>query len=190
MWKKIALAVAVLLVALAVVIATRPATFRVSRSTVVAAPAEALYARIADFHAWQAWSPWEGLDPSMKREFAGPASGTGAEYGWSGNDEVGKGRMTVTEARRGERVAIRLEFIEPFASVNETEFALAPAAGGTRVEWTMTGHNDFVGKAFGLFVDVEKMVGADFEKGLAKMKALAEASVAPPAAVPAAATAR
>jgi hypothetical protein len=174
-WKKILLAVALLVVAAAAFVSIQPSTFRVSRAAVMAAPADALYARIADFHAWQAWSPWERLDPAQRREITGAPSGKGAVYFWSGNDQVGEGRMTIVDARPGELAKIDLEFIEPWQSRNETEFRLLPDAAGTRVEWTMVGHSGFVEKAMGILMDWDAMIGADFEKGLASMKALAEA---------------
>jgi len=182
MWKRIVLVLAVLLAVLLVVIATRPSTYRVERSATAAAPAEVVYAQIADFHRWAAWSPWEKLDPGMKRTFDGAAVGEGAGYSWSGNDKVGEGRMTVTAARPGEQVVIRLEFLKPWASTSTTSFRLAPDGGGTRVTWSMEGHNDLMGKAATLFMDMDKMIGADFERGLAQLAAAAEAAKAAPAA--------
>jgi hypothetical protein len=114
MWKKILLAVAVLVVAAVAYVAIQPSTFRVARAAVIAAPAAVVYAQVADFHAWQAWSPWEKLDPDQRREISGPPSGTGAVYFWSGNDQVGEGRMTIVEARPGELVGIKLEFLKPW----------------------------------------------------------------------------
>jgi len=184
MWKRILLALAVLLAILLVVVATRPSTYRVERSATAAAPADVVYAQIADFHRWAAWSPWEKLDPGMKKTFEGPAMGQGAGYHWSGNDKVGEGSMTVTSARPGEQVVIRLEFLKPWASTNTTTFQLAPEGGGTRVAWIMEGHNDFMGKAVTLFMDMDKMIGADFERGLAQLKSVAEAETAKGAPAP------
>ena len=175
MWKRIAIALVVLVAILLVVVATRPSTFRVERSARAVAPAEAVYAQIADFHRWAAWSPWEKLDPGMKKTFEGPAMGEGAAYAWAGNDKVGEGRMTITSARPGEEVVIRLEFLKPWASTSTATFRLAPDGGGTKVTWTMEGHNDLLGKAASLFMDVDKMIGADFERGLAAMKQVSEA---------------
>jgi len=175
MWKKILAAVAILVVAAVAYVAIQPSTFRVARAAVIASPAEVVYAQIADFRAWQAWSPWEKLDPNQRREHSGAPSGKGAVYFWSGNDQVGEGRMTIVEARPGELVGIKLEFIKPWQSVNETEFRLTPEAGGTRVEWSMVGHNGFVEKAKGIFMDWDAMIGTDFAKGLAAMQEIAEA---------------
>jgi hypothetical protein len=175
MWKKVLLAVALLVVAAIAYVAIQPSTFRVARAAVIAAPADVVYAQVADFRAWQAWSPWEKLDPNQRREHSGAPSGKGAVYFWSGNDQVGEGRMTIVEARPADLVSIQLEFIKPSQSVNETEFRLLPDAGGTRVEWSMVGHNGFVEKAMGVFMNWDALIGADFEKGLAAMKGVAEA---------------
>jgi hypothetical protein len=118
----------------------------------------------------------------MKTTYAGPVAAAGSSYAWTGNDKVGEGRMTIVEAKPGERVRIRLEFIKPFASTNSTEFEFAPKAGGTQITWTMVGQNGFVGKAFSVFMDMDKMIGNDFDKGLSQLKAVAEAEKAPAAA--------
>ncbi|WP_437758920.1 SRPBCC family protein [Sorangium sp. So ce1389] len=163
-----------------IAVMTRPPTFRVERSATVAAPAEVVYAHVVDFHAWQGWSPWERLDPSMQKTYGGPASGTGASYAWSGNDDVGEGKMTITDAKQPSNVTIRLEFIKPIEATNTTTFAFAPAPGGTKVTWAMEGENSFIGKAFGMFMDMDKMIGADFERGLGAMKQIVESKAAPP----------
>jgi hypothetical protein len=170
MLKKIAIGVAALLAVLAIVIATRPSTYTVKRSATIAAPADVIFAKIADFHGWEAWSPWDKLDPAMKRTFDGPASGSGAIYAWTGNDDVGEGRMTIIESRPNEHVGIRLEFLKPFAATSTTTFDLAAAGALVTVTWTMVGNNDFMGKAFTLFMDMDKMIGTDFEKGLSSLK--------------------
>lgn len=182
MLKKIGLAVAALIATVATVVASRPAHYKVARSTVVLAPAAAVYAQVADFHRWEKWSPWEKLDSGMQKVYSGADGAPGAAYAWKGNDKVGEGRMTLLDARPG-AIAIRLEFVKPFASSCATGFQLSPDGGGTRVTWTMEGDNDFIGKAFTLFLDMDKMIGGDFERGLASLKALAEADQ--PAAVPA-----
>lgn len=170
MLKKIGIVVAVLLVLLIGVIATRPADFKVTRSKTIAAPPEAVYAHISDFHRWQQWSPWEHLDPAMKREFSGAPAGKGAVYSWAGNKEVGEGRMTITDARPSEQVVIRLEFLEPFAMTNTTDFVLTPTGqGGTNVTWSMSGRNTFLSKGMSLFMNMDRMIGNDFEAGLAKL---------------------
>jgi len=162
------------------VASTRPAQFKVERGLSMAVPPEAAYAQVVDFHAWERWSPWAKLDPAMKTEFGGPASGPGATYRWVGNDKVGEGRMTITEAQPPSRVAIKLEFLKPFAATSDTVFAFAPeGAAGARVTWTMSGTNDLMGKVFSLFMDMDKEVGKDFEKGLAQLAA-ASATAPPP----------
>lgn len=171
MLKKIALALVVILAVLVVVIATRPAEFRLSRSRTIQAPPELAHSYVNDFHRWQAWSPWEKLDPGMKRAHSGAPSGTGAVYHWAGNRDVGEGRMTITDSQPARTVTIRLEFLKPFAATHTTQFDLAPSGTGTHVTWTMTGHNNFLAKAFSLVMDMEKMVGPDFEKGLANLDA-------------------
>ena len=175
MLKKLLLAVAVLLVGLVAVIATRPAEFAIERSAKMSAPADVVYAQLTDFHRWSAWSPWEKLDPAMKRELSGPESGVGASYGWKGNDAVGEGRMIITEAKPDERVAVTLEFFKPFAAVSTLRFTIKPEGDASAVTWRMEGKNDFLGKAVSLVMDHEKLVGRDFERGLASLKALAEA---------------
>ncbi len=153
--------------------ATRPDHFRLERSTVIAAPPETIRPLIADFRAWRDWSPWEGKDPSMKRTLSGAEAGVGAVYGWEGNGQVGTGRMEIVEdAPR--RVAIKLDFLKPFEAHNLAEFTLAPEAAGTRVTWAMSGPQPFVAKLMSLVFSMERMVGPDFEAGLANLKRRAE----------------
>ena len=171
------IAVFVILAAVAVllaVVATRPDQFRIERSTTIAAPPEVIFPLVSDFHQWARWSPWEKLDPAMKKTFSGAPAGVGAGYAWDGNSKAGAGRMSMTESKPSERVAIQLEFLRPMQATNLTEFALKPAAGGAAVNWAMSGHNNFMTKAFGLFVNIEKLVGKDFEEGLASLKRLSE----------------
>jgi hypothetical protein len=175
MLKKILIGLAVAILALAGIISTRPSQFAVQRSATIQAPADIAFAMVNDFHRWGEWSPWDKLDPNMKRTFTGAKAGLDAMYEWSGNDKVGEGRMTVVESKANELVKIRLEFIEPFASINTTQFAFAPEGEGTKVTWRMEGKNDFIGKAFSLFMDMDAMIGKDFENGLAAMKSGAEA---------------
>ncbi|MDX2223695.1 MAG: SRPBCC family protein [Rhodospirillaceae bacterium] len=169
-------AVAALAVAgLLVYAATRPDTFRVSRATVIAAPAEAIFPLINDFRGWASWSPWETKDPAMKKSLSGAERGPGAAYAWEGNNDVGSGRMEITESTPQRRVVIDLSFTRPMKARNTVELALEPEAGGTRVDWVMHGPSPFMSKLFGIFVNIDRMVGKDFEAGLAKLKALAEA---------------
>ena len=141
---------------------------------------------MADFHRWEAWSPWAKLDPNMQTAYSGSDGAVGSSYGWTGNSEVGEGRMTIVEARPPDSLAIRLEFLKPWKSTSSTRFEFAQLASGTRITWTMDGENNFVGKAFSLVSNLDRMIGTDFERGLASLKAVAEsqaraASVAVPA---------
>ncbi len=171
MFKKILIGLAVAIVALGGFIATRADTFSVERSATIKAPADIVFAKVNDFHRWSEWSPWENRDPNMKRSFTGANAGLDAIYEWSGNKEVGTGRMTIQESKPNELVRIQLEFIEPWPGISTTRFAFAPAGEeSTTVTWKMEGKNNFVGKAFSLLMDMDKMIGKDFEQGLAKMK--------------------
>jgi uncharacterized protein YndB with AHSA1/START domain len=178
--KRIGLGLVAVVLLFVIVVMTRPPTFRIERSATVAAPPEAVYAQVADFRAWRRWSPWEGLDPALKRTYDGPAAGTGASYAWSGNDEAGEGKMTITGAEAPSNITVRVEFIKPFEATNTAKFTFVPAPGGTKVTWAMEGENGFIGKAFGMLMDMDKMVGADFEKGLGAMKQIVESKVTPP----------
>lgn len=152
---------------------TRPDHFRLERSTVIAAPPETIRPLIADFRAWRDWSPWEAKDPAMKRTLSGAEAGVGAIYGWEGNGQVGTGRMEIVEdAPR--RVAIKLDFLRPFEAHNRAEFTLAPEAAGTRVTWAMSGPQPYIAKLMSLVFSMERMVGPDFEAGLAALKRRAE----------------
>lgn len=175
---KILAVVAVLVVVLVVVIAMRPSHFRIVRTATIAAPPEAVFEQVNDFRNWQAWSPWEKKDPAMRRTYEGPPAGRGAVYAWAGNKEVGEGRMTLTESRTAELVRIRLDFLKPFAATHETEFTFEPRGEQTHVTWAMTGRNAFAAKAFCMFMDMDKMVGGDFEQGLAAMKTVTEGQAA------------
>ena len=185
MIKKILAAVAIAIVLFLGYAATRPSQYRVARSASVNAPASVVYQQVSDFHRWEAWSPWEKLDSAMKKTFSGPESGKGAGYAWAGNAKVGEGKMAILDAEPDRRVEIRLEFIKPFAGVSQTVFAFAPKGEATEVTWAMAGTNNFVAKVFGVFMDLDKAIGGDFERGLANLKAVSEAQK--PAARPAAA---
>lgn len=174
--RKLLVGVGAVVALLLLVVVTRPSTFHIERSTTIAAPPDAAFAQVNDFRAWNAWSPYEKLDPDMKKTFEGPAAGVGSSYGWSGNDKAGEGRMTITTSDAPSRIAIRLEFSRPFAATNTATFTFAPQGSGTKVTWAMDGANGFVAKAFSLFVDMDMLVGGDFERGLAAMKAIVEGS--------------
>ena len=151
-------------------------TYTVERSATIDAPAARIYEQIADFHKWRSWSPWEGLDPELQRTHAGPESGTGAVYSWSGNRKAGQGRMEITDATEPSRVLIDLVFEKPWKARNDTRFTIAPEGSGSRVTWTMTGKKTLMTKVMGVVKSMDALVGPDFEKGLARLKATAERS--------------
>lgn len=153
--------------------ASRPSHTHIERTARLEAPTDSLFALINDFRLWSKWSPYEQNDPGLRRTFAGAAAGSGAEYSWSGDGKAGSGRMTILESRPGERVSIKLEFFKPFKSTNQAYFNISPIAAGTQVTWGMDCENPFPFKVFGIFVDVDKMVGKDFEAGLANLEAAA-----------------
>jgi hypothetical protein len=168
--------VAIAVAIFAVFVAIQPSDFRITRTGTVAAPAADVFGQVNDLHNWQAWSPWAKRDPAMKQNYEGAPAGTGASYSWSGNKEVGEGRMTITESRLNELVRIKLEFLKPFKATNTAEFTFKQDGQQTTVTWSMAGQRNFVLKAFGLFMNMDKMIGGDFEKGLASMKSVTEAS--------------
>ena len=176
MIKRILIGLAIVVVLLVVFIALQPSTYRVERSTTMNAAAPVVFAQVNDFHKWNAWSPWAKLDPAMKQTFEGAPAGSGAVYAWTGNSEVGEGRMTITESHPSDLIKIKLEFIKPFAANSNTVFTFKPEGNQTKVTWTMDGDKNFIAKAFQLFMNIDKMVGGDFEKGLAQMKSVAEAA--------------
>jgi hypothetical protein len=175
MFKKILIGLAVIVAVFAVIVALQPSEFRIVRSAAISAPAPEVFAQVNDFHNWQAWSPWAKLDPAAKATFEGSPAGTGAIFRWAGNKEVGEGSMTITESRPSELIKIKLEFLKPFAATNSAEFTFKPEGNQTVVTWSMEGRNNFIAKAFCLFMNMDKMVGGQFEKGLASMKSVAEA---------------
>jgi len=174
MLEKIALGFAILLAALVGLIALQPSTFSVERAALIAAPPDLVYRHIHDLRAMDVWSPWVKLDPKLELAYTGPASGVGAGSSWEG-PEMGKGRLTITAVRPPRRIEMELEMIEPMAATNQIVFTLAPEGSATRTRWRMEGSQGFVAKAFGLVMDMDTMVGGEFAKGLASLKALAEA---------------
>lgn len=174
MFTKLMIAAAVIVAGVLVLAATRPDSLRVQRTATIAAPPEKIFPHIDDLHAWGAWSPWEKKDPGMQRTYSGAASGKGAVYAWNGNGEVGKGRMEIVEAVPPSRVTIQLDFESPFEGHNVARFLLEPSGTATKVTWTMEGPTRFIGKLVGLFLNMDRMIGDDFESGLASLKALAE----------------
>lgn len=173
MLAKIGLGVLALVTLLLIVIVTQPPTFHVERSTTIEAPPEVVFAQINDLHQWSNWNPFEKVDPTIKMTYEGLSSGVGASYHYVGG-QMGEGRMTITGVRPNERVAVKAEFIKPMAAVNDIEFTLEPAGEGVTVTWAMSGDNTFIGKAISLFIDMDEMVGTEFEKGLVDLKRLSE----------------
>jgi uncharacterized protein YndB with AHSA1/START domain len=175
MFKKILLVIVVLIAVLAVAVQLQPSAFSVTRTGAIGAPAEKVFELVNDFHNWETWSPWAKLDPAAKYTFSGSPSGNGAIYAWAGNSDVGEGRMTITASEPFTRIGIELAFIKPFPSTAQNDFHFASKDNGTEVTWTMSGDNNFLSKAFCLFMGgMDKMIGPDFEKGLALMKSAAE----------------
>jgi len=172
---KILFGVAVIAVGFVAVVALQPSQYRVARSATIAAPPPAVFAQVDDFHKWGAWNPWAKIDPAMKQGYEGAPAGAGAMYWWAGNKEVGEGRMTLIESRPSEVIRIKLEFLKPFAATSIAEFTFRPAGERTAVTWSMAGDVNFMAKAIHLFMDMDKMIGGNFEKGLADMKSVVEA---------------
>ena len=172
----ILITIAVIIVVLIIVVALRPSEFHVTRSATMSAPPAVVFAHVNDFHKWEAWSPWAKIDLACKYTYAGSPAGVGAIFSWAGNKKVGEGRMTILESRPSEFIRINLEFLKPFKATNTSEFTFKAEGGQTVVTWTMLGKNNFIFKAFSLFMDCDTMVGRDFEKGLAAMKSVAEAA--------------
>jgi uncharacterized protein YndB with AHSA1/START domain len=157
-------------------VASRPSEFRVARTATIDAPVPVVFAQVNDFHRWAAWSPYDKRDQAMRKTYEGAPAGTGAIYAWAGNKEVGEGRSTITESRPNELIRIRLEFARPFKATSTAEFTFRPEGDRTAVTWSLTGRNNFMVKAIGLFMDMDRMIGGDFEQGLAQMKSVAEAA--------------
>ncbi|MCM5679746.1 SRPBCC family protein [Schlegelella sp. S2-27] len=174
MLKTLAGIVAALFIGVLIYAATLPDTFRIERSTTIDAPPATVHPYINDFHRWTAWSPWEKKDPAMQRTHSGAPAGKGAVYAWDGNSDVGQGRMEIVESNEPSRVQIQLDFLKPFEAHNTAEFTLAPAGSGTLVTWSMHGPAPYLSKLMQVFVSMDRMVGPDFEAGLANLKRVAE----------------
>lgn len=175
MLKITVIVIAVVIVAVLGYAASRPDTFRVERSISINAPAQKIYPLISDLHNWLVWSPYEKKDPSMQRTFSDNSSGVGARYAWDGNSDIGAGSMEITDAVAPEKIGIRLQFLRPFKATNRAEFVLQPQDGATRLTWAMSGEANLVSKVMGLFFDMDRMIGQDFEAGLAELKRIGEA---------------
>ena len=174
MIKTIAIVVVVLLAALLIYAATKPDSFRIERATTIKAPPEKIFPLINDFHQWEAWSPWEKIDPALKRTYAGADNGKGAVYEWNGNKDIGQGRMEITESTPASKVALRLDFVKPFEAHNTVEFTLVPQGDSTTITQAMYGPSPYMSKLMTIFFSMEKMVGEKYEEGLANLKAIAE----------------
>ncbi|HXF10925.1 MAG TPA: SRPBCC family protein [Desulfuromonadaceae bacterium] len=165
-------AVGIILVFLVIFIAGRPEEFKVTRTATIPAPPATVFAQVNDLRAWEAWSPWAKLDPNAKSTYEGPGSGVGSIMRWSGNNKIGEGAMTIVDSQPDRLVRFKLEFLRPFKATNTAEFVFMPEGPGTRVTWSMFGCNNLGSKIFGLLMDCEKIVGKDFDKGLAGLKSV------------------
>lgn len=174
MLKKIFLGLLIALAIFAVVAAMQPDEMQVTRTATINAPAEKIFEQVNNLRNWNAWSPWAKLDPNAKETFEGPEAGVGAVMRWAGNFDVGEGSMTITQSRPAELVQFKLDFVKPMQGTNMAEFAFKPVGNGTEVTWSMSGKKNFMAKAMSLIFNCEKMVGEQFEKGLANLKGLAE----------------
>ena len=167
---EIAIAIAIVLI----LAATKPDAFRIERSVTINAPAEKVFALVNDFQQWRGWSPWENKDPDLKRTYSGAERGKGAVYAWEGNKNVGSGRMEILDATSPSKVVIKLDFLAPFEAHNTAEFTMLPQGNATNVHWVMHGPAQFISKVMQVFFSLDKMIGKDFEAGLAKLKTVAE----------------
>jgi hypothetical protein len=165
----IGIGVGLLIVAFIAFVATRPTDYRVERSAVFCAPPSAVFPIINDLHQWSHWSPYDYRDPNMQKTYSGAAAGPGASYAWNGNGQVGEGRLTISDSQPNELVAMDLEFTRPFKCHNLVQFTMTPVEGGTRVSWIMDGKNTLVSKAMSLVMNMDKMIGSDFERGLSNL---------------------
>lgn len=174
MIKMIVIGVVVLIAVLAFVVSRQPEEYSVTRSLLINAPASTIFAEVNDFHRWENWSPWAKLDPNAKTEFSGAPSGTGSVMAWDGNHEVGKGSLTITQSVASSLIRMRLDFIKPMPGVSESVFQFQEQGGQTLVTWSMSGKNNFIGKAMNLIIDCEKIIGGYYETGLSNLKTLTE----------------
>ena len=170
----VAVVVVVAVAALLVYAATRPDSFRVERAATIKAPPEKIFAQVNEFKSWTAWSPWEKIDPALKRSYSGPPGGKGAAYAWEGNKDVGSGRMEITESTAPSKIVIRLDFLKPFEAHNTAEFTFVREGDATGVTWAMHGPSPYMSKLIGLFFSMDRMVGGMFEQGLANLKKSSE----------------
>ena len=170
----IAVVIAIIIAIVLILAMTKPDTFRVERAATVNAPAEKVFPLISDFRQWMNWSPWEGRDPAMKRSYSGAERGKGAVYAWEGNKNVGCGCMEILEASSPSKIVIKLDFLKPFEAHNTAEFTMLPQGGATSVVWVMHGPAPFMSKVMHVFMNMDRMIGKDFEAGLANLKTISE----------------
>ena len=170
----IAVVLAIIIAIVLISASNKPDTFRIQRAAVMNAPAEKIFPLIADFHQWLDWSPWEGRDPALKRTYSGTERGKGAVYAWDGNKNVGSGRMEILEASSPSKVVIKLDFLKPFEAHNTAEFTMLPQGGATNATWVMHGPAPFMSKVMQVFMNMDRMIGKDFEAGLTNLKAVSE----------------
>jgi uncharacterized protein YndB with AHSA1/START domain len=170
----IAVVLAIFIAIVLISAARKPDTFRIERAATLKAPAEKIFPLIADFHQWLNWSPWEGRDPALKRTYSGAERGKGAVYAWDGNKNVGSGRMEILEASSPSKIVIKLDFLKPFEAHNTAEFTMLPQGGATNVIWAMHGPAPFMSKVMQVFMNMDRMIGKDFEAGLFNLKAVSE----------------
>lgn len=182
MFKKILIALIVIAGVFAVIVARQPAHFRIERSATVSAPPAVVFGQVNDLHKWEAWSPWAKLDPNAKTTFEGPTAGVGAGMSWSGNNQVGVGRMTITDSHPNDLIRFKMEFQKPFKATDTAEFTFKPEGRETLVTWSMSGENNFLSKAVSLVMNCDKMVGGQFEKGLASLNTVSQTAKPAPAA--------
>jgi len=174
MIKLLCIGFAAIVLILAIVIALQPSAFRITRSAAFDAPPTVVFDRVNDLHHWNEWSPWARMDPNASYTFTGPNAGPGARLAWAGNKQVGEGRMTITQSEPGERIVMKLEFLKPFTATHTTEFTFAPEGDQTRMTWSMSGKNSFVGKAVSLVMNCDKMIGRQFDDGFANLRSIVE----------------
>jgi carbon monoxide dehydrogenase subunit G len=176
MLKKILIALAALVLIFVVIVALQPSDFQMARSATIAAPQQAVFAQVNDFHKWDAWSPWAKLDPNAKIGFEGPPEGQGTVMTWSGNSEVGEGKMTLTESRPYDLIKTKVDMVKPIAGSSISEFTFKPEGDQTSVTWSMAAHHNFLHKALCLISGGKRMMGGLMDKGLAQLKTVAEST--------------
>jgi Polyketide cyclase / dehydrase and lipid transport. len=177
LWK-ILIGLAAVIVLFLIVVATRPSEYRVSRSAVINATPDTVFPHVNELRKWEAWNPWGKVDPNMKLTYEGPEAGVGASYLWAGDSSVGEGKATITDSKPAELVRLKLDFYKPMPGTSDAEFTFKPQGAATEVTWAMSGKNNFLGKIVCMFMNMDKMMGEQFEKGLADMKTAVEATAA------------